>query len=109
MDRETDLLPVNYMHVVFTLPDRLNNLFLHHQVDCYNILFRVANQVMTGFAANPEFLDARMGYTAILHTWGQIFNIIPTCIWLSLLVALHVTTNGNHLKETDRSSFLLIN
>ena len=76
-NREADLLPVNYMHMVFTLPDKLNPLFLHHQVDCYNILFRVVNQVMTGFAANPKFLDAWIGYTAILHTCYSDFFIIP--------------------------------
>jgi hypothetical protein len=46
-NREAALLPVNYMHMVFTIPDKLKPLFLHHQEDCYNILFRVVNQVMT--------------------------------------------------------------
>ncbi len=36
-EREVDLLPVNYLHMVFTIPDKLNPLFLHHQADCYNI------------------------------------------------------------------------
>jgi len=95
--READLLPVNYLHMVFTIPDKLNHLFLHHQVDCYNILFRVVNQVMTGFAANPEFLNARIGYTAILHTWGQNIQYHPH---LHLLVPAGGITRNNKWKPS---------
>lgn len=95
--READLLPVNYMHVVFTLPDKLNTLFLHHQADCYNILFRVVNQVIMGFAANPKFLDARMGYTAILHTWGQNLQYHPH---LHLVVPAGGITRNNKWKPS---------
>ena len=97
ISRETELLPVNYMHVVFTLPDKLNNLFLHHQVDCYNILFRVVKQVISGFAANPKFLDARMGYTAILHTWGQNLQYHPH---LHLVVPAGGITRNNKWKPS---------
>jgi len=97
INREADLLPVNYMHVVFTLPDKLNDLFLHHQVDCYNILFRVVKQAMTGFAANPKFLDARMGYTAILHTWGQNLQYHPH---LHLVVPAGGITRNNRWKPS---------
>lgn len=95
--READLLPVNYMHVVFTLPDKLNHLFLHHQVDCYNTLFRVVNKVMTGFAANPKFLDARIGYMAILHTWGQNLQYHPH---LHLIVPAGGITRNNKWKHS---------
>lgn len=95
ISREADLLPVNYLHMVFTIPDKLNRLFLHHQVDCYNILFRVVNQVMTGFAANPDFLDARIGYTAILHPWGQNLSYHPH---LHLVVPAGGITRNNRWK-----------
>ncbi|MDT8309122.1 MAG: transposase [Bacteroidales bacterium] len=95
INRETDLLPVNYLHMVFTIPNKLNRLFLHHQVDCYNILFRVVNQVMTSFAANPDFLDARIGYTAILHTWGQNLSYHPH---LHLAVPAGGITRNNQWK-----------
>lgn len=95
INREADLLPVNYLHMVFTIPDKLNQLFLHHQVDCYNILFRVVNQVMSGFAANPAFLDARIGYTAILHTWGQNLSYHPH---LHLVVPAGGITRNNKWK-----------
>ncbi len=96
-EREADLLPVNYLHMVFTIPDKLNPLFLHHQVDCYNILFRMVNQSMSGFAANPEFLDARIGYTAILHTWGQNLQYHPH---LHLVVPAGGITRNNKWKPS---------
>lgn len=68
MDRENDLLPLNYFHIVFTIPDKLNNLFLNNQKHCYNILFKTVNQTMQGFALNPKMLGARIGFTTILHT-----------------------------------------
>jgi len=85
------------MHVVFTLPDKLNNLFLHYQVDCYNILFRVVNQVISGFATNPKFLDARMGYTEILHTWGQNLQYHPH---LHLVAPAGGITSNNRWKPS---------
>jgi hypothetical protein len=81
--------------MVFTIPDKLNPLFLHHQSDCYNILFQVVNQLMTDFAANPEFLDARIGYTAILHTWGQKLQYHPH---LHLVVPAGGITQNNRWK-----------
>ena len=96
-EREADLLPVSYLHMVFTIPDKLNPLFLHHQSDCYNILFQVVNQVLTGFAANSEFLDARIGYTAILHTWGQNLQYHPH---LHLVVPAGGITQNNRWKPS---------
>lgn len=104
MAREMDLLPVNYMHVVFTLPDKLNDLFVHHQVDCYNILFRVVNNVMTGFAANRQFLDARIGYMAILHTWGQNLHYHPH---LHLIVPAGGITDNNTWKQSKADGTFL--
>jgi hypothetical protein len=102
--READLLPVNYMHVVFTLPGKLNHLFLHHQEDCYNILFRVVNNVMKGFAANPDFLDARIGYMAILHTWGQNLQYHPH---LHLIVPAGGITRNNKWKNSKADGTFL--
>lgn len=104
VEREADLLPVNYLHMVFTIPDKLNPLFLHHQADCYNILFQVVNQVMSGFATNPKFLDARIGYTAILHTWGQNLQYHPH---LHLVVPSGGITRNNKWKPSKgNGSFL---
>lgn len=103
-NREADLLPVNYLHMVFTIPDKLNHLFLHHQADCYNILFRVVNHVMSGFAANPGFLDARIGYTAILHTWGQNLQYHPH---LHLVVPAGGMTRNNKWKPSKGGATFL--
>ena len=103
-DREADLLPVNYLHMVFTIPDKLNPLFLHHQTDCYNILFRIVNQVMIDFAANPKFLDARIGYTAIMHTWGQNLQYHPH---LHLVVPAGGITRNNKWKPSKGDGLFL--
>lgn len=103
-DREKDLLPVNYFHVVFTIPDKLNGLFLANQSDCYNILFRTVNQTMQGFAQNPKFLGARIGFLAILHTWGQNLHYHPH---LHLLVpAGGLTRNSKWKTALGDGSFL---
>lgn len=65
------LLPVPYFHVVFTLPNSLNPLMLRNQRELYGLLFRCAAETLLELAADPEHLGAKIGFTAILHTWGQ--------------------------------------
>lgn len=65
------LLPVPYFHVVFTLPDALHPLVLHNQRALYDLLFGAASAALLTLAADPKRLGARVGFTAILHTWGQ--------------------------------------
>jgi len=65
------LLPVDYFHVVFTLPEQLRPLVLKNQRVLYNLLFRAASQTLQELAADPKRLGAQLGFTAILHTWGQ--------------------------------------
>ncbi len=65
------LLPVPYFHVVFTLPDLLDALVLYNQRRLYDLLFRAASATLLTLAADPRRLGARVGFTAILHTWGQ--------------------------------------
>ena len=75
--REAELLPVPYFHVVFTLPQELNRLCLYMPKPLYNILFKVAWQVIHDFGNNPKFLGARSGMIAVLHTWGQNLSLHP--------------------------------
>jgi hypothetical protein len=70
-DRRGELLPVEYFHVVFTLPDALAPLALQNQRVVYNLLFQAASQTLLRIAADPKHLGARIGFLAILHTWGQ--------------------------------------
>ena len=71
------LLPVNYFHVVFTLPDLLYPLLLHNQRRLYTLLFQAAAATLLTLAADPQRLGAQIGVTAILHTWGQNLRFHP--------------------------------
>jgi hypothetical protein len=77
MAREADLLPVKYFHVVFTVPDKLNALFLNNQEAMYNLLFRVSWDVLSDFGNTKKWIGGRIGATAILHTWGQNLHYHP--------------------------------
>ena len=65
------LLPVPYFHVVFTLPHTLNPLLRVNQALLYGLLFQCAAATLQQFAADPDWLGAQLGITAVLHTWGQ--------------------------------------
>lgn len=69
--REAELLPVQYFHVVFTLPECLAPVALQNKRVVYNLLFRAASQTLLQIAADPKHLGAEIGFLAILHTWGQ--------------------------------------
>jgi hypothetical protein len=71
------LLPVEYFHVVFTLPNVFNALALANKRVVYESLFRAASQTLLEVAANPKRLGARIGFLAILHTWGQNLSLHP--------------------------------
>jgi hypothetical protein len=75
--REQELLPVPYFHVVFTLPDSLNELAMHHPKEVYNSLFRSASRTIKQFSEDHKHLGATTGMTAVLHTWGQNLSLHP--------------------------------
>jgi hypothetical protein len=75
--RETDLLPVGYFHLVFTLPAEVADIALHNKAVVYDLLFRAAAETMLTIAADPRFLGARIGVTAVLHTWGSALTHHP--------------------------------
>lgn len=74
-NRKRDLLPVPYFHVVFTVPDQLNGLFLHDPAGMYRLLFKAAWQTIEQFSWTK--LHAETGMVAILHTWGQNLSMHP--------------------------------
>ncbi len=76
-DRETELLPVPYFHVVFTVPAEVAALALGNKKVVYTILFRAASETLLEVAANPEHLGASIGFLAILHTWTQTMLYHP--------------------------------
>ncbi len=67
--RGKELLPIEYFHVVFTLPDELNPLALRNREVVYNILFKAASETLTELA--KKRLGVQAGFIAVLHTWGQ--------------------------------------
>jgi len=75
--REVDLLPVGYFHVVFTLPAEVAEIALHNKALVYDLLFRAASETMLTIAADPRHLGARIGITAVLHTWGSALTHHP--------------------------------
>ena len=75
--READLLPVGYFHVVFTLPAEVADIAFHNRALVYDLLFRTASQTMLTIAADPKHLGARIGITAVLHTWGSAMTYHP--------------------------------
>lgn len=69
--RQAELLPVEYFHVVFTLPEELAAIALQNKEVIYGLLFRTAAETMLTIARDPKHLGAEIGFFAILHTWGQ--------------------------------------
>jgi hypothetical protein len=76
-EREADLLPVGYFHVVFTLPAEVADIAFHNKAVVYDLLFRAASETMLTIAADPRHLGARIGITAVLHTWGSALTHHP--------------------------------
>jgi hypothetical protein len=76
-EREAELLPVEYFHVVFTLPQPIARLALHNARVIYSILFRAASETLLTIAADPQHLGAAIGFLAVLHTWGQNLHLHP--------------------------------
>ncbi len=76
-DRQADLLPVAYYHVVFTLPASIADIAYQNKVLLYDLLFKVTAQTLRIIAADPRHLGARIGMTAVLHTWGSALTHHP--------------------------------
>jgi hypothetical protein len=76
-EREADLLPVEYFHVVFTLPQQIASLALQNARTIYSILFRTVSETLITIAADPKHLGAAIGFLAVLHTWGQNLHLHP--------------------------------
>jgi Putative transposase/Transposase zinc-binding domain len=69
--REQELLPVGYVHLVFTMPEPLARLALCNKRVVYDLLFHAAAETLLQIAANPKRLGAAVGGLMVLHTWGQ--------------------------------------
>ncbi len=75
--RQAELLPVPYFHVVFTLPAAIADIAYPNKAAVYGILFKAASETLLTIAADPKHLGARIGITAVLHTWGSAMTHHP--------------------------------
>jgi hypothetical protein len=75
--RQADLLPVEYFHVVFTLPQPIAAVAYQNKAVVYGILFEAAAETLKTIAGDPKHLGAEIGFTAVLHTWGQTLTHHP--------------------------------
>jgi len=70
-EREKELLPVPYFHVVFSLPAQIADIAYQNKAAIYDILFKASAETMITIAADPKHLGARIGFLSVLHTWGS--------------------------------------
>jgi hypothetical protein len=75
--REAELLPVGYFHVVFTLPTPIADIAFQNKRVVYDLLFKASAETMLTIAADPKHLGAKIGITAVLHTWGSAMTHHP--------------------------------
>ena len=76
-EREAELLPVPYYHVVFTLPAQISDIAYQNKTAIYDILFKAAAETLITIATDPKHLGARIGLTSVLHTWGSALTHHP--------------------------------
>jgi hypothetical protein len=76
-EREAELLPVPYYHVVFTLPARIADIAYQNKAVIYDLLFKASSETMLTIAADPKHLGARIGFLSVLHSWGSAMTQNP--------------------------------
>jgi hypothetical protein len=76
-EREAELLPVPYFHLVFTLPAAIADIAYQNKAVIYDLLFKASSATLLTIAADPKHLGARIGITAVLHTWGSAMTHHP--------------------------------
>jgi hypothetical protein len=76
-EREAELLPVPYFHVVFSLPGQIAEIAYQNKAVIYDLLFKASSETMLTIAADPKHLGARIGILSVLHTWGSALTHHP--------------------------------
>ena len=100
--RTQELLPVNYYHVVFTLPHELNSLIMGHRRVLYKLLLDASAQTLLCFAKDPQYLGATPGIISVLHTWGQQLCFHPHVHWI---VSGGGITDDNAWKDAAKNNW----
>jgi len=101
--RKADLLGVGYFHVVFTLPQELNSFIYGSQREMYNLMFRCVGETIRELAADKKYLGATVGFTAVLHTWGQNLCFHPH---IHCIVPAGGLNNQGHWVNSKKKFFL---
>jgi hypothetical protein len=91
--REAELLPVQYFHVVFTLPAAIADIAYQNKAVIYGLLFKASAEAMQTIAADPQHLGARIAITSVLHTWGSAMTHHPH---------VHMVVPGGGLSEDGK-------
>ena len=104
--RSSELLSVKYFHVVFTLPQELNELFMHFPKKMYDVLFKTSWATLSQFAANENHLGAKLGMIGVLHSWGQNLSLHPH---LHCIVPGGGVTKAGHWKDAKNKGKYLFN
>src|SRR5436190_6587874 len=95
-ERETELLPVPYFHVVYTLPAAIRDIAYQNKALIYDLLFKASAETTLKIAATPRHLGARIGFMSVLHTWGSALTHHPH---------VHMVVPGGGLSP-DRSKWI---
>ncbi|MBU3202532.1 IS91 family transposase [Clostridium estertheticum] len=69
--QKNNLLNIGYFHVIFTIPDTINLIVYQNQRELYTLLFKAVAETLSELASDKKYLGAALGFTSILHTWGQ--------------------------------------
>ena len=102
--RQADLLPVEYYHVVFTLPEPISTIAYTNKAVIYRLLFDVAAETLTTIAVDPKHLGAQIGATLVLHTWGSALTHHPHVH--GIVPGGGISRNGEHWVACRRGFFL---
>jgi len=102
-NQKYDLLNVGYFHVVFTVPDILNPVIYQNQKLIYSLLFRAVSETLQELSADKKYLGATLGFTSVLHTWGQNLMFHPH---LHCIVPAGGLTVDNKWRNSRKKFFL---
>lgn len=75
--RKNEVLPFQYFHVVFTLPEKINPIVIRNKRIIYKLLFDATKETLLSISEDKKYFGARIGFFSILHTWGQKLNLHP--------------------------------
>jgi hypothetical protein len=106
-DRQSELLPVPYYHVVFTVPPPITSIAYQNKAVVSNILFKASAETLLTIAADPKHLGAKIGFTSVLHTWGSAMTWHPHVH--VIVTGGGISIEGEHWIECRKGFFLPVN